>query len=165
MSKESSQAKVIKATNKLQLKVGSGAIDEKKVVESQKVIEENNVDFGPLGIEILGKLETALKLAQDSSTSMKVAKTLLTTPVMELKANATIFKYALIGNLANIMLGFLENISELDKDAVEIVKAHHNTLHMIIVRKMSGDGGEGGKLLLKELQQACDRYYKKRFGF
>jgi hypothetical protein len=29
---------------------------------------------------------------------------------------------------------------------------------------MSGDGGEGGKLLLKELQQACDRYYKKRFG-
>jgi hypothetical protein len=164
MSKETSQTKVIKATNKLQLKVGSGPIDEKKVIESQKVIEDNNVDFGPLGLEILGKLETALKLAQDSSTSMKVAKTLLTTPVMELKANATIFKYALIGNLANIMLGFLENISELDKDAVEIVKAHHNTLHMIVVRKMSGDGGEGGKLLMKELQQACDRYYKKRFG-
>jgi hypothetical protein len=83
---------------------------------------------------------------------------------MELKANAATFRYSLIGNLANIMLSFLESLTVMDKDAIEIVKAHHSTLHMIIVRKMTGDGGEGGKQLQKELQQACDRYYHKRFG-
>jgi hypothetical protein len=79
-----------------------------------------------------------------------------------LKANATTFKYTLIGNLANIMLSFLETIVVMDKDAIEIVGAHHNTLHMIIVRKLRGDGGEAGRQITLELQQACDRYYNKR---
>lgn len=164
MSVQENEAKIFKANFKLQEKVGSGPLDEKKVQESQRVIETNEVDFGPTALEILQKLENAIKLAQSSSANMQKAKALLTTPVMELKANAAIFKYNLIGNLANIMLSFLEAISDLDKDAVEIVNAHRNTLHMIVVRKMSGDGGEGGKLLVKELQQACDRYYNKRFG-
>jgi len=93
---------------------------------------------------------------------MSEIKAILTAPVMELKANAAIFKYALIGNMANIMLSFLETITQMDNDAVEIVKAHHNTLHMIVVKKMSGDGGAGGKMLLQELQQACDRYYQRK---
>jgi hypothetical protein len=164
MGVQENEAKIFKANFKLQQKVGSGPLDERKVQESQQVIETNEVDFGPTALEILEKLEKAIKRSQDSTANMQEAKALLTTPVMELKANAAIFKYALIGNLANIMLSFLEAIKDLDKDAVEIVKAHHNTLHMIVVRKMSGDGGEGGKMLMKELQQACDRYYKKRFG-
>ena len=156
------QAKVIKANYKLQLKVGAGPLDEKKVLESQKIIETNQVDFAPLAIGILEKLDKALQTAQNSSVRMHDVKAILTAPVMELKANASIFKYGLIGNLANIMLNFLETITTMDKDAVEIVKAHHNTLHMIVVRKMSGDGGEGGKMLINELQQACDRYQLRK---
>jgi len=158
------KANIIKANYVLQHKVGAGPLDEGKVAACQTVIDKNEVDFVPLGLSILEKLEKALDKANDPTITMDKMKTLLTEPVMELKANATIFKYTLIGNLANIMLNFLETIKVLDKDAIEIVRAHHNSLHMIVVRKMSGDGGAGGKMLIDELQQACTRYYNKKFS-
>jgi len=86
----------------------------------------------------------------------------MTQPVMELKANARMFKYGLVSSLANIMLGFLESIEKLDKDAIEIVSAHQKTLHAIISREMKGDGGEYGVLLEKELRDAIRRYFSKR---
>jgi len=154
---------VIKASHKLQLKVGVGTIDAKTIAKSQHVIDTNEVDFAPVGLAILEKLNAGLQAAGDPAIQMRQVKAILTAPVMELKANAAIFHYALIGNLANIMLSFLEALDTLDKDAIDIVQAHHNTLHMIIVRKMRGDGGEAGKLLTRELQQACNRYYHRKF--
>ena len=72
------------------------------------------------------------------------------------------FKYDLVSIMANIMVTFLEKITHLDKDAVEIVKAHHQTLTLIVQKKMNGTGGEAGKALAKELQSACLRYFSKR---
>ena len=158
------KAKVIKANYRLQQKVGAGPLDLKTVIQSQNVIDTNQVDFVPLGLAILKKLEAGLTQARAGETSVKDMKQILTTPVMELKANATTFHYTLIGTLANIMLNFLEAITVLDKDAIDIVRAHHDTLHMIIVRKMRGTGGDAGNILTRELQQACDRYYHKKFG-
>lgn len=155
------KSNVIKASNKLQLKAGFGKPDENKVTNSQKVIETNEVDFAPLGFAILEKLKAALENSRDASASMEQMKAALTAPVMELKANAGIFHYVLVGNLANIMLSFLESLKTLDKNAIEIVKAHHDTLHMIIARNMKGAGGAAGAQLETELKQACARYYKK----
>lgn len=162
MSKD--KASIIKADYTLQKKVGTGPIDERTIKSSQHVIDNNNVDFAPMALTILEKLDAALKRANDPSVTMEQMKSLLTVPVMELKANATIFHYELIGSLANIMLGFLETITTMDHDAYEIVKAHHASLHMIVVRKMNGDGGAAGKMLINELQQACDRYHHKKFA-
>lgn len=158
------KANIIKANYQLQHKVGAGPIDVKQVKDMQQVIDKNEVDFFPLGLAILDRLQEGLGRASDPSVTMTQMKEFLIKPVMELKANAAIFKYDLIGNLANIMLHFLETISVMDKDAIEIVKAHHTSLHMIIVRKMSGNGGEAGKHLTAELQKACDRYYQKKFS-
>ena len=66
-------------------------------------------------------------------------------------------------SLAAIMLGFLESIKIMDSDAIEIVKAHHASLHMIVVRKITGDGGAAGESLIKELKLACERYHHKKF--
>ena len=153
---------VYKASKMLQQKVGAGPMDEEIIKKSQKVLDENDVDFTPLGLQFLGKLEHALKSANDESIDMKTRKQALTAPVMELKANAAIFKYNLIGTLANIMLSFLESTPSLDKDAITIVDAHHKTLHMIVVKKMTGDGGQQGEILIRELKDACARYFAAR---
>ncbi len=155
---------VIKANYALQLKVGAGPLNERAVKDMQKVIDKNDVDFGPLGLSILERLQDALDKVNDHSITMVQMKEMLIKPVMELKANATTFKYDLIGSLANIMLQFLEAITVMDKDAIEIVQAHHNSLHMIIVRKINGTGGEAGKALIKELKHACERYHHKKFA-
>lgn len=155
---------VIKANYRLQQKVGAGPLDEKIVKASQQVMDTNQVDFEPLGLAILRRLKDALDHAKEPGANMAQIKDTLTTPVMELKANASTFRYPLIGNLANIMLSFLEAIREMDEDALEIVRAHYDTLHMIVVRKLSGDGGDAGRQLTTELQLVCDRYYHKKFG-
>ena len=78
------------------------------------------------------------------------------------KANAAIFHYTLIGSMANVMLSFLEAIKEFDKDAIEMVAAHHTTLKAIVLKKMSGDGGAVGEQMVQELKDACARYYAKK---
>ncbi len=160
---ENHKAKIIKANYRLQQKVGAGPLDEKTIKASQNVIDTNRVEFEPLGLAILRRLDEAISKASEPNASMQHVRELIIAPVMELKANAAIFRYALAGNLANIMLSFLESIRTIDKDVIDIVRAHHNTLRMIVVQKISGNGGETGKQLVAELQSACNRYHNKKF--
>ena len=164
MTNDHNKSKTYKANMMLQNKIGKGPIDEQVIKEAQKSIDENDVDFTPLGLQFLERLSENLdKVEQDiGQDNIEEQKHLITRPVMELKANARIFHYGLIGDLANVMLSFLESIEEIDMDALAIVRAHHTTLNAIILKKMKGDGGEHGQVFMAELKQACARYYSKK---
>ncbi|MGB1077019.1 MAG: hypothetical protein ACPG05_01825 [Bdellovibrionales bacterium] len=153
-----------KADKSLQNRVGKGALDEEALKKAQEVIEDASEDFEPLAMAFLSKLKTAIEAAQNNNGTNDELIHGMTSPVMELKANAKMFQYALVSSLANIMLGFLETIKDLDKDAIDIVAAHHQTLNLIIIKKMKGDGGAHGKLLQTELRDAVHRYFAKRQG-
>lgn len=155
-------AKIIKADTSLQKKIGNGPLDERIVTRCQNVIDNNGVDFGPLAQEFLTKLRDAIATARKGSKTDKSAIQSMTEPVMQLKANAAVFRYTLIGNLANVMLGFLEAVNTVDDDVLEIISAHEKTLSVIIAKKMHGPGGVHGKLLEEELQNACKRYLSKK---
>lgn len=160
--KARAQIKIIKASNKLQMKAGAGDIDKAYIERAEKVIENNTENFSEIGREFLDRLAAGVDRARSTDLPMKDKIAGMTQPVMELKANARMFKYELVSELANVMLGFLESIKELDKDAIEIVAAHHATLSAIITEGRKGDGGESGPMLRKELESACQRYSKKR---
>ncbi|GJL85639.1 MAG: hypothetical protein DHS20C02_14140 [Micavibrio sp.] len=160
--KEPMKPKVIKADYTLQSKIGSGPLDERIVKRCQKVMDSNDVDFSPLAQEFLDKLDSAIKEAKSGKLSTEQAVEIMTQPVMQLKANAAIFRYELIGNLANVMLSFLEAITDLDDDVLAIVDAHQKTLSAIVIKKMSGTGGAPGKQLEDELKGACKRYFSKK---
>lgn len=159
-----SKVKVHKADTILQQRVGTGPLDEQVVEKCQKVMDENKVDFKPLANEYLDKLHEAIEIAKKGEVSKFEATQGITTPVMQLKANASTFRYNLIGNLANVMLSFLESIKDLDDDAITIVEAHHQTLKAIVTKEISGDGGPVGKQMEEELKSACKRYFSKRAG-
>ena len=159
---EKKQPKVIKANYALQAKVGSGPLDTQKVEACQKVMDNNDVDFAPMAMDILNKLKPAIDDAKNGADDVQQSVEKMTQPVMELKANAALFRYDLIGNLANVMLSFLEAVKTLDNTAIEIVNAHHQTLSAIVLKKMQGDGGKYGKQLEQELKDACMRYFQKK---
>lgn len=154
--------KVLKADKSLQEKIGTGKIDDNVIDKCQAVIDNNDVDFTPMAMEYLEKLAEAIKSAKTQATDKDKAIESFTEPVMQLKANAATFKYDLISNLANVMLSFLEGISELDEDAISIVEAHHKTLTAIVIKKMQGSGGAFGQQMENELKKACNRYFAKR---
>ncbi len=154
--------KVYKANKELQTKIGTGKLDEKIVKKCQDVMDNNDVEFAPLAMEYLDKLKEAIDKASNKELETKEAVAAMTAPVMQLKANASTFKYGLIGNLANVMLSFLEGVKELDNDVISIVGAHHQTLSAIVMKKMKGDGGTHGQQMEAELKGACARYFAKR---
>lgn len=164
MAKKKEKIQTYKASKILQQKIGSGPLDPTIIERAQQVIENNDVDFTPLGLQFLTELEEALDVAEKNSNADKFEsqKQSLTGPVMELKANAAIFHYNLVGDLANIMLSFLEAIKQLDKGALSIIRSHHDTLKGIISDNMKGDGGQKGQVFINELESSCGRYYETK---
>lgn len=110
----------------------------------------------------LDALEQALRdIPQDQVITDKTILQPLIVEVMQIKANAAMFGYTLVGTLSSIMLNFLEDIQSWNNDARQIVDANSKSLRIIINSKTKGDGGEQGQLLMTELRDACARYLKK----
>lgn len=160
MLEEYVETRIIKASKVLQAKVGSGLLDPEKVRQSQQVIERNMVDFAPLGLQFLDELSDVINKPRDVND--RELRELITQPIMQLKANAAMFKYNMVGKLANIMLSFMESIQSIDHDTLTIVAAHEKTLRAILLKRMSGSGGAHGQAFEAELKQACRRYFLKR---
>lgn len=155
------RTRIIKASPLLQAKVGSGTIADDVVEKMQQVIDETQIDFSPMAQKLLDQLEDALRKARGGNSNNALQISRMVEPVMQIKGNAGMFGYELVGNLASTVLNFLENIKAVDKDVLEIVEAHHKTLSLIVKNKMAGNGGAHGAQLQNELQDACKRYYTK----
>ena len=156
-----SSARIIKASNKLQMKAGTGEIDTIKIARAELILQNNSENFSQMGLQFLSRLEAGIERARNLDRLSQEKIEGLVRPVMELKANAKMFKFDLVTELANIMLGFLENLKTVDYDAIEIVSAHHRTLHAIFFDGMRGPGGERGRHLCRELEEACQRHFKR----
>lgn len=169
---------VVTARKTLQEKIGSGPLNHILLSECQKIIDENNVDFAPLGFSILENLDNTAKNillfieqrshndiqenTEDHEAVIEQYRQELIEPFMELKANAAIFHYPLIGELATIVLSFLESIKDLDKDVIDIAKVFRTTVALVIAEEMKGPITDKGKAMMEEIKAACARYYGKK---
>ena len=156
------RAKIIKADYLLKDKIGTGTISEDIVNFCQEILDNNPFDFSPIAMEQLAILKQVIEQVKNNELTRDEATDKMTECIMQLKANAPMFGYELVGRLANVMLSFLESISEIDDHAIEIVSAHHDTLHAIITKEMKGKGGEAGQQFEIELKNACQRYFKAK---
>lgn len=155
------KARFITPPNRLKEKVGDGGISEALLIKSQEFIENNTIKFEPIAQQYLAELKVALKAAKANPGAGRRAVDAMIRPIMQLKANGGMFRYHLVSHVANIVLQFLEKITVVDRDVCDIVEAHNNCLTIVITNNLRGDGGREGAALVKELQDACARYYKK----
>lgn len=157
---QSKKARFIKPPNILKQKVGMGGIDETLLEKSQEAINTTEVDFTPYAEEFLRQFSAA---AQQARTDGDVDKAIenIVVPVMHLKSNGGMFRYQLLSDVADIAMQFLDTIEGFNEDAHDVIRAHEKTLKVIIANKLKGDGGREGYALIKELDQACQRYYNK----
>ena len=153
--------KVYKPSKELQEKAGTGTVSPEVIARADKVIEENDIDFVPMATEYLGEIENFFNNVDRNSLDLTSLKNSITLPIMQLKANGSIFKYSLVSDLATIMLSFLEAVDTLDDDVFDILYAGYNTIKMVINNSMKGDGGNDGYKLRTEMYAVCDRYMKK----
>lgn len=161
MNPKPPKAKIYKASKALQLKAGTGELSPDKVIKANRIIEDNRVDFSEIADDFLLRLLEGVRKARAGAGTQDDLIAGLVKPVMSLKAHGKMFQFELVSALADIVLGFLEHIRELDADVIDIVEAHHKTLGLIIKKGIRGNGGSSGPLLKAELTDACQRYYNK----
>ncbi len=156
-------AKKIKAEKGLQKRVGIvRRVDPWLITQSERVLEETTINFIPLAQGFLKEFKKAIEAAEKSLPPSKKIKEDIIFSIMQLKANATIFKYGLIGELSSTTLNFLEGSTVIDDLIIEILNAQHSTISHLVNTSASGDGGEAGEALKDELTQAYKRYNKAK---
>lgn len=158
------KAEFIKLPNLLRAKVGTGGLSEAVLDKAQALLENNTVDFRPLGEMYLDSLARGVYRARDADAARSDAEELIAGmlyPAMQLKANGGMFHYPLVTAVADRLIQYLEVIEKADADALEIVLAFHTSIRAILMGKITGDGGRYGSELIDVLSDACMRYFDK----
>lgn len=149
--------------NTLKVKVGNGGLSEDILNKAQALLENNTVDFRPLGemyLDALAKgIEQARTPPKDMETESIIAAMLY--PATQLKANGGMFHYPLITSIADKLIQYLEVIANVDAEALEIILAFHTTIRAILLGQIKGNGGIKGAELMQALVDACYRYFEK----
>lgn len=159
--KKKKKAKFHTPQNTLRLKAGYGGLPPQAMERAEEYIQNNDVDFTGLAQAILDRLNRSVEAVKRDQHHSKEAINRIVGPIMEMKANGAMFKYELLTDVADIILNFLENSPSLDHDILDIVAVHQRTFQVIISKELKGDGGKQGDILIKELEDACARYYKR----
>lgn len=157
------KAEFITPPNNLKAKVGSGGLSDDIIDKAQALLENNTVDFLPLGEMYLQSLMKAIEYCKDAHID-EDPEHLITSmlyPAMQLKANGGMFHYPLVTQIADKLIQYLEVIETPDIEAVEIVMAFHTTIRAVILGRITGDGGKHGEELISALDDACIRYFDK----
>jgi len=156
------KAELIAPPNRLKEKVGGGGIDETVLNKAQELLENNTVDFKPIALMLVDLLHEAISDAKSGTTQGEEAIEAMLYPAMQLKAQGGMFHYPLISEISNILVNFLETVTDTDKDVLDIVVAHKMSINAVLGSQIKGDGGKVGRELRDALLDACARYYKSR---
>lgn len=156
------KAELIAPPNRLKEKVGSGGVDEQVLTKAQELLENNTVDFKPIALMLIDMLQDAVTDAESGSLKGEEAIEGMLYPAMQLKAQGGMFHYPLISEIANILVNFLETVTDTNADVLEIVIAHKRSINAVLGSEIKGDGGKVGRELRDALLDACARYYKSR---
>jgi len=153
---------IVKASRLLQAKVGYGKINPRKIEACQKRMDTlcRTIDFSPVLTEYLEKLESCIATIEAEQTESQALRENLTNIVMQLKANAGMFGHELLSQLAATMLTFVETVKRIDRDVLDILRAHQQTI-LVILKMTAQDRHLYANRIHGELVNACNRYYAR----
>lgn len=155
------KAKFIAPPNNLKKKIGDGGVGELVLNRCEDIIKESQMDFDKFTDENLVAIQTLVSRSKNKEISKDAFVEALIEPVMQLKANGRMFKYELVSDLSNILMLFLEKTTVVNNDLYAVTTAFEALIRQVVQRKIEGDGGQQGKILIQELNKACARYLKK----
>lgn len=158
------KAEFINPANSLKAKVGSGGLSEAILNKAQELLENNTVDFFPLGEMYLATLVKGIEKAKDAhpDDDQEYIISSMLYPAMQLKANGGMFHYPLVTKIADRLIQFLEVIEKPDPEAIEITQGFHTTIRAVVLGRITGDGGRHGAELIEALDEVCHRYFERR---
>jgi len=160
------KAEFINLPNRLKKKVGSGGLSEAVLNKAEELLKSHGEEFPPIADASLRQLDEAINIVNDKKQRRNYGDedliNMLIPPALDLKSNGGMFHYPLITNIADVYIRFLEVIARIDDDVIEISRAFHTSIGAVVRGNIKSDGGKQGKEMVKVLNDACGRYFKKK---
>lgn len=147
--------------NTIKEKVGNGGFDEQKLKKAQTVIEENDVDFRPIALNLIGNLEQIMRFDKNEDVEATKFYGAVLDPLMQLRAQGSMFHYSSITLITDIVVDFLDGIKKTDGVIVDILKAYIQTSKVLLKMEVKEDNDPSCKALANELSSVCNRYIEK----
>jgi len=135
-----------------------GEIPTALLEEAESSLERAALDFTKWALEYLSNLSDLCTeaLMEPGRRSIHFGK--INSLALELRGQGGTFGYPLISTFGKMLFDATMEGCKEDDNAVEIVKAHIDAMRAVIREKISGDGGQVGRELLKGLEMSIERH-------
>lgn len=149
--------------NQLKEKVGGlgssepGELPTALLEEAEAELERASLDFTDWALDYLKKLSQLCREALGKSGTRTPQFQEINLLAHELRGQGGTFGYPLITVFAKMLFDVTRDGCRQDDNAVEVVKAHIDAMRAVIRDKVSGDGGQIGRDLLKSLEIAITK--------
>jgi len=139
---------------------GGGEMPMALLEQAEEKLERKKLDFADWALKYLSELSNlcADALIKPGRRAAHFEKIHLL--AHELRGQGGTFGYPLITRVAKMLYDITHEHCREDDSAVEIVKAHIDTMRVVIRERISGDGGAIGKELLAGIQEAIEKNSK-----
>lgn len=139
-------------TLKNKVTVDAGTVDLVAIEMAEASIMDMKDDYLVWVKDDIEKLQGAYDKAVKDKEGRAGAQEEIYAFTHDIKGQGGSFGYPLMTAVGNVLCKFMEGVDGTLSDAqMEVVKVHIDTMRLIIMEKMEGDGGKAGLQLLKGL--------------
>jgi len=137
-------------------------IDAGALARAEAALNQMSEDYPDWVKSIIDKLAELHRRAVDTPHERRTLFERIRRIAHDLKGQGGTFGYPLITNFASSLDEFAGPNVGMTDSHVESIKAHIDSMRVVINERIDGDGGENGKLLTQGLQQAIAKHSKQR---
>lgn len=152
--------KLVVPENSLKQKVGVGGFSATVLAKAQDNLDKNDIDFRPMATEYAASLGKILKDIRSGAIKPEEAIDAVMFPVMQLRAQGSLFKYTSITKISHILIDCLETVIATDKDVLDLIDAYTKSVMAMIALQLKDENHNAVKDLCTALGDACGRYEK-----
>jgi len=152
--------KLVTPENTLKQKVGTGGFNETTLAKAQDNLDKNDIDFRPMATEYVTLLSTGLAGIRSGEVKHDDAIDNVMYPIMQLRAQGSLFKYPSITKISHILIDCLETVTVVDKDVLDIIEGYKKSVQAMIALQIKDENNKAAKELCDALFGACERYEK-----
>jgi hypothetical protein len=154
-------AEVIRPPNALKQKVGSGDIPAEALKKAQDLLDNPNMDFKPIALNLIKQLSAATQMLKGQNSTDEKDIEMLLYPAMQLKTQGAMLKYPFVAEIGEVLVPFLETVTEVSEDVISVVEAHQTAFEYVLKTPPDQISKNNVKKITESLLDACERYYTK----
>ena len=161
MNNKSVAVEYIQPKNELILKTGIGGLDKARLDAIQSRINTMSLNIEPFLHEKFESLKNIINQENFIAGTDKFLTHDYLSDLVAFNVHVKLTQKKSIIEISSSLLRFSERLNVMNADAYNVIKAHIGALDIIFKKSLNDTNTDIMTALIKELNEACDRYYTK----